>query len=146
MSILDWPYQDRPREKLLHHSEKALTDAELIAIFLNTGSRGKTALDLARDLLKAFGSLKKLSEASLQHLLSKKGLGPAKAAALKAALELGRRSLQENINVGQTLNNSQATRRFIHASLQSLPIEVFACLSWIIIFASSPLKSYFKEQ
>ena len=127
MSILNWPNEDRPREKLLAHSEQILTDAELIAIFFRTGVRGKTALDLARDLLQLHGGLKKLISLPKHTLLQQPGIGIAKYAALKAAIELGRRSLQLAIAPGQSLDSSQLTRTFMQERLQHHTNEVFAC-------------------
>ncbi len=127
MSILNWPHEDRPREKLLAHSEQLLTDAELIAIFFQTGIRGKTALDLARDLLQQYGGLKKLMSAPKHLLLQQPGIGIAKYAALKAAIELGRRSTHLSIAPGQSLGNSQLTRAFMQERLQHHTKEVFAC-------------------
>jgi len=126
MRITDWPEQDRPREKLLNKGEQALTDAELIAILLKTGTRGKTALDLAKELLLDGGTLKNLFGTTLFTKLT--GMGNTKFATLKAAIELGRRYLQEEIPVGQTLNNSQVTKQFLTDRLRHYSIEVFACL------------------
>lgn len=128
MRITDWPFEDRPREKLLSKGEKALTDAELIAIFLKTGTRGKTALDMAKELLMEYGSLKKLLRAPPHLLNAKPGMGKAKYASLLAALELGRRYLNDNLNVGEVLNSSQATQSFLIHCLREHSNEVFACL------------------
>lgn len=128
MPITDWPREDRPREKLLQKGEQILTDAELIAIFLQTGTRGKTALDIAKELLKEYGNLKKLLRAPPTILMQKPGMGKAKYAALKAAIELGKRYLEENIAIGEVLNSSQATQKFLARQLQDHANEVFACL------------------
>lgn len=128
MPITDWPLADRPIEKLLQQGEKALTDAELIAIFLKTGTRGKTALDIAKEWLTEFGSLKKLLTASPALLIKKQGVGFKKYAALKAAAELGKRYLHETLPQGAVLNNSQATQQFVADRLGHYPYEVFACL------------------
>lgn len=128
MPITDWPKEDRPREKLLMKGEHALTDAELIAIFIKTGARGKTALDIAKELLSEYGSLKQLLRTSSQALLQKNGLGNAKYAALKAAVELGRRYLNENLCIGEVLNNSRITQKFLANQLKEYAHEVFACL------------------
>ena len=128
MTINNWPLAERPREKLLTHGSKHLSDAELIAILLQTGTRGKTALDIARELLAEFGSLKKLFNTD-QHSLDKfPGLGAAKYAMLKAALELGRRYFEEPLPLGETLNNSETTKRCLATRLQDYTNEVFACL------------------
>lgn len=128
MPITDWPKEDRPREKLLHKGEAMLTDAELIAIFLQTGMRGKTALDIAKELLNEYGGLKKLLLASPASLIKKRGIGSAKYAALKAAVELGRRYLAENLPIGEVLNNSRTTQKFLSDKLRHYVNEVFACL------------------
>jgi DNA repair protein RadC len=128
MPITDWPKEDRPREKLLNQGEKILTDTELIAIFLNTGTRGKTALDIARELLLAHGNLKMLLNAPQNRLINTRGVGPAKYATLKAAIELGRRYLEETISTGEILNNTKVTQKFIANRLRHYENEVFACL------------------
>lgn len=128
MSIHDWPSADRPREKLLAAGEHTLTDAELIAIFLKTGVKGKSALDLAKELLVEFGGLKPLLKATPEQLLCKPGLGAAKLAALKAAKELGKRYLATPLLRGQSLKSSILTRKFIAERLGDYAQEMFACL------------------
>ena len=88
MSIVDWPADERPREKLLQRGSDALSDAELLAIFLRTGIKGKSAVDLARDLLSGFGSLRELMCAPQERFCQHLGLGPAKFAQLQAVLEM----------------------------------------------------------
>ncbi len=128
MTIANWPLAERPREKLLLHGVKNLSDAELLAIFFCTGSRGKTALDMARELLKEYGGLKKIAGADPALLFQKKGFGKAKYAMLKAAIELGRRYLEEDLPAGESLTNSHLTKRFLAHRLKDYPHEVFACL------------------
>ncbi len=128
MTIANWPLTERPREKLLLHGAANLSDAELLAIFFCTGSRGKTALDIARELLQEHGGLKKIINTDPALLLQKKGLGKAKYAALKAAIELGRRYLEEDLPLGKPLTNSYLTKRFLANRLKDYPHEVFACL------------------
>lgn len=128
MPITDWPYEDRPREKLLTKGEQALTDAELIAVCLRSGTRHKTALDIAKELLAEFGSLKKLLRAPSVALIQKQGIGKAKYTALKAAAELGRRYVEEPIQIGEVLNSSLTTQKFLATRLRDYPNEVFACL------------------
>ena len=128
MSIKDWPDQERPREKLLHKGADALSDAELLAIFLRTGVRGASAVELARDLVSQFGSLGGVLSASKQEFCQQKGLGEAKYAQLHAALEIGRRYLQEQMQSGQVLDSPQATRDFLNLKLRHLPHEIFGCL------------------
>ncbi len=127
MPISDWPIADRPREKLLLKGEQSLTDAELVAIFLQTGTKGKTALDIARELLIQHGGLKNMLRLPRQQLLQNNGLGQAKYAALKAAIELGRRYLNEQMLQGEILNSSQKSQRYIAAELREHSNEVFAC-------------------
>jgi len=128
MPITDWPTEDRPQDKLLIKGEEALTDAELIAIFLKTGIPGKTALDVAKELLIEYGGLKPLLRAPLNQLLRKKGLGRAKCAALKAAIQLGRRYMNAHLSVGEALDNSQLTQTYLAGRLREHSNEVFACL------------------
>lgn len=128
MAITDWPLAERPREKLLARGPQSLSDAELLAIFLRTGLQGVTAVDLARQLLAEFGSLRRLLEADLAEFSAHKGLGPAKFAQLQAVLEMGRRHLWERLQRGETLGSPEDTRRFLQARLRDYPHEVFACL------------------
>ncbi len=128
MSIMNWPEEDRPREKLLHKGEQALTDAELIAIILKSGIRGKTALDIAKGLLMEYGDLKKLLHASHQSLIHHPGIGHTKYVTLKAAMEIGKRCLHLHVPVGTVLNNSRITQQFLAERLQDYKNEVFSCL------------------
>jgi DNA repair protein RadC len=128
MAITDWLEAERPREKLLARGAKNLSDAELLAIFLRTGMRGKTALDLAQDLLSEYGSLKKLLAIPLSNLTNKRGLGSAKAAALKAAVEVGLRFHAEILQIGDRLDNATAAKNFLIQRLCGYQQEVFACL------------------
>jgi DNA repair protein RadC len=128
MAITDWPEAERPREKLLQRGPEALSDAELLAIFLRTGIRGKTAVDLARDLLKRFGSLRSLLEADLRQFCEGEGLGKVKYTQLKASTEIARRHLQETLFRGNALESPDHTRRYLQSRLRDYPYEVFACL------------------
>ncbi len=128
MTINQWPKEDRPREKLYQRGENQLTDAELIAILLKTGVRGKSALDIAKELLTTHGSLKKLMQAPPATLMQTAGIGAAKYAALKAAFMLGKRCLSEPPPLYATLTNSRATQQFLADKLRDYSIEVFACL------------------
>ncbi len=128
MAISDWPVAERPREKLLARGPAALSDAELLAIFLRTGVRGKTAVDLARDLLHEHGSLRALLNANRGHFCQSHGLGDAKYIQLQAVLEMARRHLYETLQHGDALNSPDATRNYLTARLRDLPHEVFACL------------------
>jgi DNA repair protein RadC len=128
MAIKDWPEEDRPREKLLQRGSNALTDAELLAIFLRTGTPGKSAVDLARDLLTDFGSLKALLDADQQRFCRGNGLGDAKYAQLQAVLEMARRHFKEVLQRGDALTSPDATRAYLSAQLRGYSYEVFACL------------------
>ncbi|MGH8270898.1 MAG: RadC family protein [Gammaproteobacteria bacterium] len=127
MSIRDWPEGERPREKLLARGAAALSDAELLAIFLRTGVRGKSALDLARELLAEHGGLRALFAADVEAFSRIPGLGPAKYAQLQAVLELARRHLREEIERGEAITSPTKTREFLMAQLRDRPHEVFCC-------------------
>ena len=128
MAITDWPADERPREKLLKQGASALSDAELLAIFLRTGVPGKTAVDLARALLNEFGSLRAILKADLSVFCRGEGLGPAKFTQLQAVLEMSRRNLQEKMAKGDVLSSPEDTRRFLQATMQDYEHEVFAAL------------------
>ena len=130
MSITDWPEDERPRERLLTRGAAVLSDAELLAIFLRVGVRGKSAVDLARDLLKRFGSLNRLFSASLDELSAVPGMGPAKYAQLQAVLEMSRRALSEAMKQGDALSTPAAVRDYLRLQLAGLPYEVFYAL-WL---------------
>jgi len=128
MSIRDWPASERPREKLLDQGAGALSDAELLAIFLRTGVAGRSAVDLARHLLSEFGSLRALLESDLERFSAHLGLGPAKFAQLQAVLEMGRRHLAERLQRDSALESPQAVRDYLKARLRHEPHELFGCL------------------
>ncbi len=128
MAITDWPAEDRPREKLLLKGSTALTDAELLAIFLRTGIQGKSAVDLARDLLREFGSLRGLLTSQQHEFCRHKGLGSAKFAQLQAVLEMARRHLGESLRRDINLTSPAATRDYLRSVLRDYAHEVFACL------------------
>ena len=125
MAITDWPAQERPRERLLAQGPQALSDAELLAIFLRTGISGKSAVDLARELLHSFGSLTALSHASEQAFCAVPGLGPAKFAQLQAVMEMARRALKEQSKQRDALSSPQAVRDYLRLQLGSREYEVF---------------------
>ena len=128
MAITDWPADERPREKLLKLGAHNLSDAELLAIFLRTGISGKTAVDLARDLLAEFDGLRPLLEASQADFCAHNGLGPAKYAQLQAVLEMGRRHLHQTMKRPEAFTHPQAVKSYLSSQLRHLPHEVFACL------------------
>jgi DNA repair protein RadC len=133
MAISDWPAAERPRERLLAKGAAVLSDAELLAVLLRTGMRGKSAVELARDLLGRFGGIGGL----LAHCANAgaapagtKGLGVAKSAQLGAALELARRTLQEKLTVSASLTSPAAVRDYLRLAIGSREYEVFVCL-WL---------------
>lgn len=128
MSIKEWPAEERPREKLLLQGAAGLSDAELLAIFLRTGVNGQSAVDLARQLLRAFGSLRALLGADQQAFCAAHGLGPAKYAQLQAVLEMSKRHLAEQLQRGDALTSPQLTRDYLQAQLRDRAREVFALL------------------
>ncbi|MGR9115315.1 MAG: RadC family protein [Gammaproteobacteria bacterium] len=128
MAIKDWPSDERPREKLLQRGAAALTDAELLAIFLRTGVRGKSAVDMARELLDEFGSLRDLLDASQQRFCQSNGLGAAKYTQLQAVMEMARRHFNEILQRGDALTSPDITRAYLSAQLRGYSYEVFACL------------------
>ncbi|ACX96971.1 RadC family protein [Halothiobacillus neapolitanus] len=128
MAITDWPEDERPRERLLKQGAGALSDAELFAIFLRTGVAGRSAVDLARDLLTHFGGVRGLLNASRRDFTEAKGLGDAKFAQLQAVLELARRHFAEELAEGAVIDSPEATRRYLQAQLRDAAQEVFAVL------------------
>jgi DNA repair protein RadC len=125
MAITDWPVNERPRERLLNEGAQALSDAELLAIFLRVGVRGKSAVDLARDLIGHFGSLNGLFAASRQVCTKVTGLGDAKYAQLQSVLEMSRRALAEKMQERDALSSPSAVRDYLRLRLAALPHEVF---------------------
>jgi len=128
MPISSWPADERPREKLLLRGPHGLSDAELLAIVLGSGVRGRDAVELARALLAGFGGLRGLLAAPDRPLAAVPGVGPALLARLRAVRELGRRHLQEEVCRGVPLGSPSETRAFLTATLRDLPHEVFGCL------------------
>jgi DNA repair protein RadC len=128
MAITDWPEGERPREKLLQKGAAALSDAELLAIFLRTGVVGKSAVDLARELLIRFGNLTQMFAASEADFCAIHGMGQAKFVQLQAVLEMSRRALNEEMQRGDALNSPRAVRDYLQLLLGSRPQEVFVVL------------------
>ena len=128
MAIREWPEGERPREKLLQQGAQALSEAELLAILLRTGTRGASAVDIARALLAEFGSLRGLLTAERDRVCRARGLGLARYAVLQAAVELTRRHYRESMMAGSALANPRATREFLRMQLRDLPHEVFCCV------------------
>lgn len=128
MPITDWPLNERPREKLLAQGAAALSDAELLAIFLRTGTRGKTAVDLARELLSDFNGLRHLLAAERREFCARHGLGLASFVQLQAVLEMARRHLLETLQRDTVLSNPAEVRHYLKARLRDYRREVFVCL------------------
>lgn len=128
MGIQRWPRGERPRERLLDAGAGNLTDAELLAVVLGSGRAGATALDLARELLARFGSLRDLLGAPRKEACEVSGFGPTRWAQLQAAAEIVRRSLREAIDRRDALTCPGATRDFLSARLRDLHYELFCCL------------------
>lgn len=128
MAITDWPELERPREKLLALGAASLSDAELLAIFLRTGMRGRSAVDLARELLGRYGGLSALFAVKRSELNNLPGLGPAKYSQLQAVLEMARRVLRETLRSGDALGSPGAVRDFLRLTLAGRDHEVFICV------------------
>lgn len=128
MSITDWPVDERPREKLLQRGAAALSDAELLAIFLRTGVVGKSAVDLARELMVRFGSLTQLFAAGEKEFCEIHGMGQAKFVQLQAVVEMARRALHEEMRAGDMLNSPRAVRDYLQLLLRARPQEVFVAI------------------
>lgn len=130
MAITDWPEDERPRERLLAQGADALSDAELLAIFLRVGMKGKSAVDLGRELIARFGSLQRLFAAPLTDFAAVPGMGEAKYAQLQAVLEMARRALGEQLGAGELLSSPQTVRDYLRLTLAGRPHEVFLAL-WL---------------
>jgi DNA repair protein RadC len=124
MSIRDWPDSERPREKLRARGSSSLSDAELLAVFIGSGRRGSSAVDVGRTLLAGAGGLKPLLLAPQP----KSGMGPVTWCRLQAALEIGRRFLDSELREGEALTDPDASARYLKSRLTAYPYEVFACL------------------
>lgn len=130
MAISDWPEQERPRERLRIHGAAALSDAELLAIFLRIGIKGKSAVDLARQLLSHFGSLQRLFHAEASEFSTIRGMGIAKYAQLQAVLEMAKRALHEELAARDLFAAPAAVRDWLRLKLAHLPHETFVAL-WL---------------
>jgi DNA repair protein RadC len=128
MTIRDWPVTERPRERLLTHGPKVLTDGELLAVLLGSGNRGGSAVELGRQLIASFGSLHAVLNATREKCLHHRGIGPARYASLQAALELARRHYCEPLQFGSTLNRPEMIYAFLASQLRHRAYEQFCCL------------------
>lgn len=128
MNIREWPAEERPREKLLQRGAGSLTDAELLAVFLGSGVRGRNVVELARGLLVKFGGLRQLLEADRAAFVGELGLGPVRYSQLQALLEIGRRHLATSIERESAMDSPATVRRYLKAMLRHEVSEVFGCL------------------
>lgn len=128
MAINEWPEDQRPRERLIKHGASAISDAELLAVFLRVGVKGKSAVDLGRDMIKHFGSLSGLFAANMKDFSSIHGLGAAKYAQLHAVLELAKRAISEELQENASLSSPQAVKNYLQLMIGNKPHESFAIL------------------
>lgn len=128
MAITDWPENLRPRERLIRHGAQALSDAELLAIFLRVGVAGKSAVDLGREMIGHFGSLNSMFGATLLQFSAVHGLGPAKFAQLQAVMELARRALAEDLQAGVSLSSPTSVRQYLQLLFSGQTHESFVVL------------------
>ena len=126
--IRDWPYDLRPREKLLNEGSNRLSDAELLAIVLGSGTQGKSAVNLAQELINQFGDIRAVITGNYNDLVKIKGMGPAKYAQISAIQAISQRSLKSTLKLGSSLNNPQRVSHFLSATMRDYQHEVFACL------------------
>jgi DNA repair protein RadC len=128
MAIKDWPAQQRPRERLISEGAAALSDPELLALFLRVGVKGRSAVELGRDLLLQFGSIQGLFSASLSQFSAVRGMGPAKFAELQAVMELAQRAIAEQLQAGQVLGSPDTVRQYLRCTLGRQAHESFVVL------------------
>lgn len=128
MAIVDWPEEKRPRERLIREGAQALSDAELLAIFLRVGVTGQDAVQLAQQMMHHFGSLQRLFGATLPEFSAMHGLGPAKFAQLQAVMELARRAILEEVTAGSMLSSPGAVKQYLRTTFAGKPFESFHVL------------------
>ncbi|GGC73208.1 RadC family protein [Undibacterium terreum] len=128
MAITDWPEDQRPRERLIKNGAQALSDAELLAVFLRVGVKGKSAVDLGRDMISRFGSLSGLFSAGIKDFSAMHGLGDAKYAQMQAVLELAKRAISEELQSNTSLSSPQAVKNYLQLMIGNKPHESFAVL------------------
>ena len=126
--LQSWPLSERPREKLLQKGASSLSDSELLAIFLRTGTQGKNVMELAREIIIHFGSLKSLFSATEKEFCQIKGLGKAKYVQLQACLEMSQRHIEEEISKQDAMQNPNQVKRYVQSRLMDKPNEVFAAI------------------
>jgi DNA repair protein RadC len=125
-SVKDWPEGERPRERLIAHGPAMLSEAHLLAILIRNGKAGRTAVDLGRELLERFGSLAGIEQASIKEMCAVEGIGPAKAAEIKAAIELGRRYQKPSL-AGASFCSSQDVVAYYRPRMKDAKKEMFRC-------------------
>lgn len=125
LGIVDWPEAERPRERLLTHGPDALSDAHLLAILLRVGRQDASAVEVAMDILHALHGIAGLVHCGLDELCTIPGVGPAKAAQLKAALELGRRAIAAPLSTGIRIASSADLFKHFHPRVRNLRHEIF---------------------
>lgn len=130
LNINQWAEEDRPREKMMAHGAAVLTDAELLAILIGSGSQDETAVELMRRVLAACGNnLNELGKLSLEQLCDFKGIGPAKAVTLMAACELGRRRKLSEVEERLVVRSANDIYNYFHPKLADSPVEEF----WVML-------------
>ena len=139
MSMAGWPPSERPRERMLAHGPAALSDAELVALFLGTGVRGQSALEVARALLSRFGRLSRLLSAAQRELHSLPGLGPFRAAQIAAVMELARRALAEEMKSRDSLRSPAAAASPSASMDQPADCTLLATADWCASVAAWPV-------
>lgn len=125
-SVKHWPEDERPRERLMAHGPTALSEAQLLAIIIRNGRSGRTAVDLGRELLETFGSLAGIEQAAIKEICKIKGIGPAKAVEIKAAIELGRRYQKPSL-AGASFCSSLDVASYYRPRMKDLKQETFRC-------------------
>lgn len=128
MAITDWHENDRPREKLIKFGADKLTNAELLAIFLRVGIKGKSAVELAEDLIEQFGSLNALLNASEEEFCQGKGLGKAKYASLRGILEMAKRHFEAGLSKGDVFTAPDQIANYLHLHIGNSHREIFAVM------------------
>jgi DNA repair protein RadC len=128
MAIHEWPIGERPRERMHALGPSALSDAELLAVIIGSGTRGRSAVDVGRDILKEFGSIRQFMTADRRVCLGQLGIGPVRLLVLQAALELARRHHLDQLRIGPALSTPDSASVFLLSQLRDLPYEVFCCL------------------
>ncbi len=128
MAIRDWPIGERPREKMQQRGPSALSDAELLAVIIGSGTKDRSAVDVGRALLREFGSIREILTAEPHQCLRHRGVGPVRLLMLQAALELAKRHHLDSLRSGPSLATATSASAFLLAHLRDLRHEVFCCL------------------